>query len=109
MIGMNVTKNSILAKDPHKIAFLLSIAQGLPPIILPAVSPTLKSRSIKSENQLVSLSLISLTINPKLVSSITAGKKTKVIAKVKIIADKYPFVIVNCLYIARQKSPTDFI
>jgi hypothetical protein len=48
-------------------------------------------------------------MNPKLVLSITAGKKTKVSAKMKIIAAKYPSVILSCLKIALQKSPIDFI
>jgi hypothetical protein len=97
MIGRKVAKNSILLKAPHKIVFLLSMAQDLPPIVLPAVSPTLKSSNMNSWNQLVSLSVMSLTMKPILVSSMTPGKKTKVVVKMKIIAIKYPLVIDNCL------------
>jgi hypothetical protein len=108
-MGMKVAKNNNLEDEPIRMPFFGIIAHYLPPMVLPIVSPTLNNSSMKRSNQLYSLSLMFFTMNPKLVLSITPGKKTKVNAKMKIIADKYPSVILSCLKIALQKSPIDFI
>lgn len=109
IIGIKVAKKISLEKLPIKIPFLESIAHYLPPIVLPTVSPMLNRSSMNRSNQLDSLSLMFFYINARFVSSITPGKKTKVNAKMKIIAVKYPSVILSCLYTALQKSPIDLI